>query len=71
MAERSVSEIFANIDQDALNAMDDRAVDQIMIDIDDKNLTLKQIADRNNVSCADVVQVCRFHKIDINGNDIL
>jgi hypothetical protein len=68
--EPSVTERFTEIDAAALRELGSEVVDQIMVDIQGRVLSIKQIADKNGVRCADVAQVCRFHSIDINGNTL-
>jgi predicted DNA-binding protein YlxM (UPF0122 family) len=61
----SVSDRFSGIDLRTLEEeLGSEKVDQIMIDIYNRDLSLKQVAERNNTSMGTVVQVARFHKID-------
>ena len=60
----SVSDRFSGIDRAALEELGSEKVDQIMIDIHNRDLSLKQVAERSNTSMGTVVQVARFHKID-------
>lgn len=62
--EPSVSERFAEIDAAEMERLGSRVVDQIMLDIRDRKLSLSQVASRNNTTTGTVVQVARFHKID-------
>lgn len=61
---KSVSERFREIDMVAMDVLGSKTVDSIMADIHNDDLSLKNVADRNNVNMSDVVQVARYHKID-------
>lgn len=68
--EPSVSERFAEIDAATMKVFGPETVARVMADIRAFKLSLKEVANRSGVSCADVAQICRFHKIDINGNTL-
>lgn len=60
----SVSQIFAEIDAAKIEELGSKTVDQIMVDIKNRDFSLNAVAVRNLVSMGTVVQVARFHKID-------
>lgn len=60
----SVSDRFAEIDHAAMQALGSEVVDEIMMDIHNTELSLRQVAARNGVSTATVVQVARYHKLN-------
>jgi hypothetical protein len=60
----SISERFAQIDSKALWEMGTPLADKILNDINDRSLSIKEIAERNGVNMSDVMQVARFSKID-------
>lgn len=60
----SVSDRFSAIDAAALEQLGSKVIDAVMIDIHNRDLSLRQVADRSGVNMGDVVQIARFHKID-------
>lgn len=64
MKERSVSDRFHDFDKACLEELGSPVVDSIMVDIRNRDLSLRDVAVRNGVTTGTVVQVARFHKID-------
>lgn len=60
----SEADRFREIDQLEMNVLGPKKVDQIMSDLRDLKLSLKQVSLRNRVTIGIVCQVARFHKID-------
>lgn len=60
----SVSDRFVEIDRLALDGLGTDLVDQIVRDLRNRQLSLREVARRNNVTTGTVVQVARYNRID-------
>ncbi len=61
---RSVSERFRELDTQFCADLGPAAIQHVMTDIYNDDLSLRQVADRNNLNMGDVVQIARYHNVD-------